>query len=334
MSEKLKQSKGGTARAKSLTKEERSAIAKKASAARWDWPCATHDGPLQIGDVTLDCAVLENGTRVISQTKFMEAMGIYYSGWLAKARSEDKATADLPLHLPYKGLIPFVDKHFGGLQVDVVNYRTKSGSIAKGIQAEILPKVCEVWLDARNAGVLTGSRQIQIAEKADILIRGFAHVGVVALVDEATGYQYERQRDALQELLEEFLTDSLRRWVKTFPNAYFKEMCRLRGVSYRSDMKLPPYFGHLTNDVVYKRLAPGVLNELQSRNPNEDGRRKSKHFQWLSDNVGHPKLLQHLGTVVGLMKISPDWDTFKNHLDIAAPVMEEAPLFAELQGKD
>lgn len=329
-----KQSKGGKARAEKLSPEERAAAAKKASAARWNWPAATHDGPLQVGDLVLDCAVLEDGTRVIAQTKFMDAMGIYYSGWLAKARSEDESTADLPLHLPFKKLKPFVERHFGTLQIEVVNYRTKGGSVAKGIRAEILPKICEVWLDARNAGVLKGIRQLQIAEKAEILIRGFAHVGIVALVDEATGYQYDRQRDALQELLDEILSESLRRWVKTFPNAYFRELCRLKGVAYRGDMRLPPYFGHLTNDIVYKRLAPGVLKELQSRNPRGEGRRKAKHHQWLSEDVGHPKLLQHLGAVVGLMKISDSWDVFKERLDMVAPVMEECPLFAELQNED
>ena len=121
------------------------------------------------------------------------------------------------------------------------------------------------------------------------------------------------------------------RWVKTFPASYFLELCRLRNVAYRPDMKLPQYFGHLTNDLVYKRLAPGALEELRRRNPtNDKGRRKSAHFQWLSEDVGHPKLLQHLGAVVGLMKISDDWETFKGWLDRAAPTQEDMPLFARL----
>ena len=85
-------------------------------------------------------------------------------------------------------------------------------------------------------------------------------------------------------------------------------------------MKLPPYFGHLTNDVVYRRLAPGILQALQERTERNDaGKRKSKLFQWLNDDVGHPKLLQRLGLVTGLMKISKDFDSFKQLLDQAAP---------------
>lgn len=330
-----KQSKGGEARKEMLSPERRSEIAKKAAESRWAGEPveATHDGPLRVGDVVLDCAVLNDGTRVISQTKFMNAMGIYYSGWLSKARSEDKATADLPLHLPFKVLKPFIESHFGSLQqLEEVQFRTKSGTIAKGIRAEALPKICEVWLDARNAGVLKGSRQVLIAQKAEILIRGFAHVGVIALIDEATGYQYERQRNALEELLKEFLADELRRWVKTFPAAYFRELCRLRKVQYRPDMKLPQYFGHLTNDIIYKRLHPHVLESLKQKTPkDEKGRPKTKLHQWLSDDVGNPKLLQHLGAVVGLMKISKTYEEFKIHLDVVAPIDQGENLFLQIE---
>ena len=98
-----------------------------------------------------------------------------------------------------------------------------------------------------------------------ILIRGFASVGIIALVDEATGYQYERPRRDLEEYLKKFLSDSLRRWVKTFPGDYFKHLCRLKGVQLRPDMKLPQYFGHITNDLVWRRIAPGLLRALKER---------------------------------------------------------------------
>lgn len=262
--------------------------------------------------------------RVISQTKFMDAMGIYYSGWLAKERSSDEQTADLPLHLPYKRLKPFVDKHFGSLQLEPINYRTKGGAPAKGIPAEILPKVCEVWLDARKEGVLTGARQLKIADQADVLIRGFAHVGIIALVDEATGYQYERPRRDLQEYLQTFLAEGLVRWTRSFPNDYFKHLCRLKGVQLRADMRLPQYFGHLTNNLVYRRIAPGLLEALKERRA-ERGRASNKLHWWTSEDTGHPTLLLHLGMVVGLMKIHHDYDAFEKQLDQIAPVYPKHP---------
>lgn len=331
--EQSKQSKGGKARAEKLSKSERKEIAQRAAGARWKLPEATHEGVLTIGDMTLETAVLEDGTRVITQGKLMEAMGMYYSGYLSTNRpDQEDGAAEMPYYLAHKSLQPFVQRHLGAeLQGQPLKFRTKRGAIANAIKAETLPRICEIWLDARNAGALKPRMRL-IAEKAEILIRGFAHVGIVALIDEVTGYQYDRQRDELQELLKAILSDELHKWAKTFPATYFREMCRLRGTPYRADMRLPSYFGHLTNDVVYKRLAPGVLDELRKRNPADGaGKRRAKHFQWLSKDVGHPMLLQHLGLVNGLMKISKTWDEFKDHLDKAAPIQKDLPLFRSLQ---
>ncbi len=328
-----KQSKGGTARAKKLTKKQRSESAQKAASARWEWPQATHEGELDINGVLLNCAVLDDGTAVISETKLMRHMGMYRSGALSTRREKDATGATKPLHLAFKNLTPYVKRHFGS-DMETLKYRTQRGNVAHGIKADNLPKLCEVWLDARKDNVL-GPRQEQIAEFADVLIRSFAHVGIVALVHEATGYQYDRQRDALERLLEEIISEKLRRWVKTFPSSYFKELCRLRNVPYRADMRLPQYFGHLTNNIVWKRLAPGVLKRLEDLNPRaESGHRKTKHFQWLDEAAGDPRLYRHLGAVVGLMRISSDYDQFIGHLNTVAPVHEELPLFKGLEDED
>src|SRR3989442_3023134 len=121
----------------------------------------------------------------------------YYSGWVAQSKAKNESSADIPHFLAFKSLEPFIDKHLGDLQSIAVKYRTKKGSLAHGIKAEIIPKICEVWLDADKHGRL-GSRQKQIAQKADIVIRNLAHVGIIALIDEATGYQEVRDRHALQ----------------------------------------------------------------------------------------------------------------------------------------
>jgi len=53
--------------------------------------------------------------------------------------------------------------------------------------------LCETVLQARKDGKLQ-SQQMHIAEQCEILVRGFARVGIIALVDEATGYQDYRSR--------------------------------------------------------------------------------------------------------------------------------------------
>lgn len=325
------QAKGGKARAEKLTKKQRSEIARKAAMARWRSETpekATHEGVLFLGDVELSCANLPEERRVVSEATMLTALGRGYSGYYSKRdRTAEPGTAVLPRYLAPKVLTPYIPDDLLNLQL--IPYTTLSGSLAKGLRAEFIPDICEVWLKAREAGVLNSDAQIRAAAKAEMIVLGLARVGIIALIDEATGYQYERQRDALQELLQEFLSDRLRRWVKTFPPGYFRELCRLRRVIYRPDMKLPPYFGHLTNDIVYKRLHPCVLDELQKLNPREDGRRKNRHHQWLSGDVGHPALLRHLGAVIGLMKISDDYESFMERLDRVAPVYKDLPLFAD-----
>jgi hypothetical protein len=72
----------------------------------------------------------------------------------------------------------------------------------------------------------------------------------------------------------------------------------------------------LTNDIVYDRLAPGVLEELKRVNPKDEvGRRKHRHSQWLTSNRGYPKLRERLGAVVATMRLSGDWHDFMAKLD-------------------
>lgn len=245
-------------------------------------------------------------------------MGMYRSGALSKRRG-----AQEPLFLAYKNLKPFVDRHLSSVHFEPFKYVTETGHVAHGIPDEVIPRVCEAWIDADRETEL-GSRQKLIAAKADILLRGFAHVGIRALIDEATGYQYERPRLELQEYLREFLAESLTRWVRSFPADYFKHPCRLRGVELRTDMRLPQYFGHLTNDLVYRRIAPGLVEALKERRA-ERGRDSDKLHWWTSQDLGHPLLLLHLGTVIGLMKIHNDYDKFKAQLDQVAPVYPKYP---------
>ena len=110
-------------------------------------------------------------------------------------------------------------------------------------------------------------------------------------------------------------------WVKTFPNEYYAQLFRLRGLEYPNDsVKRPQYFGTLTNDIIYKRLAPGVLDELKKVIPkNESGRRKGALSQGLTPNIGYPKLREHLGAAVAFMKISKDYFDFIDKMDTHYP---------------
>ncbi len=311
--------KGGHARAERLSKEERSKIAKKAATARYEpLPqaiCGSTDKPLRIANVELECYVLDDGTRVLTQAGFLQALGRHRKARVRYNNQEDR----VPAIIQGKSIRKYVTGDILEKTRPII-FRTPNGTRAYGYRAELLPIVCEIYLKAREDMVLPANQQ-HVAKQAEILVRGLAHVGIIALIDEATGYQDLRAKDALAKILEQFIAKELQPWVKTFPDDFYRHLFRLRGLQYPTDLiKRPQYFGILTNDLVYKRLAPGVLNELKRVTQQDDnGRPKHRYFQRPTSNVGYPKLREHLGSVVTIMKLSDGWREFSEKLDRIHP---------------
>lgn len=312
---------GAVARAKSLSAKERKAIAKKAAAARWDEtiPLATHGDPmhpLKIGDTEIPCYVLEDGRRVLSLGGMVKALGMSIGG--AGGRQGDR----LYQFATGQNILPHLPNDLISRMKNAIRFRAPTGgSTATGYEATILPDLCEAVLAARDADDLRADQK-HIAKQCEILVRGLARVGIIALVDEATGYQRDRARDALAKILEAFIAKELQPWLPTFPPSFYEQMFRLRGLDFPTgSVKRPQYFGMLTNDVVYKRLAPGVLDELKRVTPKneETGRHRQHLFRRLTANTGYPKLREHLGSVIAIMELSADWRDFMNKLDRLRP---------------
>ena len=327
---------GGHARANALTAERRREIAKNAAESRWtkDLPVAYYTGELNIGNVKIGCAVLEDGRRVLTQSGMMRALG---RSRQAKGRAYYDGDVNLPAFLTAKSLKPFISEELY-VTSSQIEFRLSSGQRAFGYVAEMLPQVCEVYLKARDAKALKPS-QMNIAVQADILIRGLAHVGIAALIDEVTGFQRDRAADALVEILERFIAKELQPWVKTFPDTFYEELFRLRGLDYPKDtVKRPQYFGKLTNNIIYDRLAPRVKDELKKSTPKSPtGRLKNCLFQRLTPELGHPKLREHLASVVTIMKLSKDYNDFEGKLDDIHPsygktLRLKLPEYEESQG--
>lgn len=318
---------GGVARAKKLPSDARIAIARKAAQSRWatDYPKADYTGELPIGDLRIPCAVLPDGTRVLSQRGVGRALGRSFGGATWKKTDGDGA-GGLPFYINASPLKPFIPNDLLVLLSQPLMYQHgKGGGAAAGLVATALTGVCNVWLSAREAHyrgeIRLNESQLSVALRAEIIMRGLADVGIVGLVDEATGYQEIRDRNALQEILNAFLRKELAAWAKRFPDEFYQQIYRLRGWDRTGrGSSRPQIVAYYTKDLVYARLAPGIIEELERRNPSEHGRRKSKHHQWLTEDVGHPALAQHLYAVITLMRVSTSWDQFKAFLDAAHPV--------------
>ena len=247
----------------------------------------------------------------------------------------DQDGANLPVIPSAHNLRPFIDARpelKEGLEERYL-YRIKGtgAKAAYGLRADLFPKICDVFLRARDADGLA-PKQRSLAVAADILMRGLAEVGITALVDEATGYQEVRDRLALQEILTQFIGKELAKWAPKFSREFYRHIFRLKGWKFdASSTKRPMQMAQITADLVYRRLAPGVLEELRRLSPkDEKGRRRNKLFQWLSSDVGHPALDRLLDTIIVLGAANDEWEIFMKGMNRVAPRYNETlPLFEE-----
>lgn len=271
---------------------------------------AIYSGKLPIGDIELDCAVLDGGVRVLSERAVHRAFGSKRGGSHWKRMKENEGGANLPSFLSAKNYKPYISS---GLEVALktpVLYRTNAGATpANGIRAELLPEICGVFLSARRKGDLHPSQE-HLALQAEILMEAFAKVGIVALVDEATGYQLDRSHDALRLLLSKYIAEGLQKWLKTFPDAFFAELDRLYG-NDTSHGKRPQYYGKFINKYVYEPLENGyVKKELDKLNITDEGKRRARFHQWLNEE-GRNMLIHQIGRVQGLMEMCDGIDHFR-----------------------
>ena len=270
---------------------------------------ATHQGSLNIGEAHLNCAVLEDGSRIISRNAIFRAFKRTKRG---RAKNEEREP-NMPSFIDAKNLKPYISMDLMEV-LKPIEYVDVKGKPASGYKAEILPLLCDTYLKARAAKDLR-PQQLALATISEILVRSFAKVGIVALIDEATGYQDIRKKDELITILKAYVQAELLPWTKRFPDEFYKELFRLKNIPYDpASVKRPQWIGMLTNKLIYKRLPPGVLEELKKRTPrNESGNRIAKFHQSLSPDIGNPHLSGLLQQSIVLMRISPNWRAFERN---------------------
>ncbi|MBR6612712.1 MAG: P63C domain-containing protein [Campylobacter sp.] len=260
------------------------------------------DGILKIGDTELDVSVLDNGDRVITHSAVFRALGREPRG--------NSRIDQIPAFMDAKNLQSLISSDLQCL-IKRVPYLDKNGKEKEGYKADILPLVADLYLKARDKEVLTAN-QHDTAKKAEMLIRSLARVGITALVDEATGYQYERERDELQKILKAYISEELLKWEKRFPDDFYKEIFRLNGWDFTVSgiKKRPGVIGKWTNTLIYNELPAGVLQELKENTP-----KHARYHQRLTPDIGQPNLMAQIYKVIGIMQSSDNmqemWERFK-----------------------
>lgn len=329
--------KGGIAKAEKLSPVEKHDLGKKMAEARWEkkrklqtLPSVVLKGSdLDLSGIKIPCAIVEshNGgdpIRVLTENGITNALLGSRSGASKRLKKEaDEQGAHLPLFIAPPRLKPFIDSELFDGPLRPIEY-ADGDRVMTGFDATILPIVCEIWLKARDANALQ-DQQLAKAKQAEILMRGLARVGIIALVDEATGYQKFRAKDSLAKILEAFVAKELQPWVRKFPPEFYENMFRLRKLEFQSDSpRRPQYFGILTNNVIYRRLAPYVWAELKQKVAKDaKGRAREKLHQYLTPDIGDPRLRDLITSVTTIMKLSNDWTDFMLKLDRLHPAYNE-----------
>lgn len=266
----------------------------------------SHEGELHLGGMSIPCYILEDGTRVLSGNAMQNALKL-------QDESDNASGSRLARYLNQTTLKPFIykDKTPGHFE-PIVCY--KGEQKINGYEATVLADICEAFLDARK-NIKLSARQKIIAEQCEILIRGFARVGIVALVDEATGYQYERERFELEKILNAYISDEILKWQLTFTDDFYREIYRLWKLPFipKYIKNKPSFIGKLTSKYIYEQLPKGVVDKIKEKTgKTEKGNWKYKWHQALTPEIGREHLKKQIIEVTTLMSISQSKEQFNS----------------------
>ncbi|WP_208638571.1 P63C domain-containing protein [Xenorhabdus ehlersii] len=267
-----------------------------------------YKGSLDLAGFNISCYVLKDGTRILSGREMQKALK------LVDEETSYQVSGDrLQRYLNQKSLAPFIYKDKSETHYEPIICYEGEKKI-NGYEASILVDLCDSFMQARKEITLS-ARQSIIAEQCEMLIRSFAKVGIISLIDEATGYQYDRERDELQKILQAYVSDEILKWQLTFTDEFYKEIFRLWNYPYTSNniKKKPKFIGKLTNKYIYEILPDGVFNALKDNTPKtENGNYKHRFHQILTPEIGREHLKKQITEVTTLMKISDNKEQFNS----------------------
>lgn len=266
---------------------------------------AAYQGVLELNGFKLSCAVLDDDlrTRVFAERTIATAFGIKGGGQYWQKKKEKDIL--LPEYLSAAYLRPYISPSLEEYFKNELTYITLNNQEARGVDVMVLPEICDVYICA--ARELDYENIKAAAEVAYHLMKGFATVGIVALVDEVTGYQHEREQDELQKILKVYIAEELLPWQKRFPDIFYKELFRLNGWDYTISgiKKRPGVIGKWTNTLIYEQLPQGVLEELKKQTPKSNtGNYTARLHQSLTIDVGEPSLNNQINQIVTLFQLS------------------------------
>jgi hypothetical protein len=309
----------GKARMEKLTPEERTSLAKAAAGKRWnrvkqlseeksspDVPKAVLWGDLQLGNKSLPAYHLDNNMRVISLKGVVVSLIETEGGQLAEYIKVKSLKDFLPIDL-----MPAENDQIPAL----IKFDTTGEGFTKyalGLPADKFIDLCEAYAKAADIPGNLTERQSRIAANANAFIRACAKVGIIALVDEATGYQAKRPIDELQLKLKLFLAEEMRKWDRTFPDDLWVQFGRL--TKWKGSLhQRPKYWGTLVMELIYEYLDADVAQWLRDNAPKP--RKGQNYHQWMNEQYGLKRLVEHIWKVIGIASTCSDMKELKHKME-------------------
>ena len=302
MSEEKKEptgkAKGGVARAKSLTKEQRSEIAKKGAAARWKAKPlkSTHQGNfLDDFGIDAECYVLDDEAKtvVVTKTGLSQLLGI----------GEHAKDLDQVLGAQYMSKyrdLELLRKMENPYKFQLTS-KSKTVHQALGYDITSIVDIGRALIDAKDNDDLPPSR-LKAAEAAQKLINASAKAGIKGVAYALAGYRPEVQE--VIDAFKAFVREEARQYEKEFPDELYEEWYRLYGLN-RPEKGRPIRFGQLTNMQIYIPLAKSkgkILDQIRASR-DENGKPYDKLHLFLSE-IGVKALRQHIGKLLGVAAMS------------------------------
>ena len=257
----------------------------------------THYGVARFGEMGCEAVVLDDGSRGYLRRQMAEMIGQHIHN---RSSRFTQICAD------------FAPKSLSLLEKSDSQILMPHGGLAQFFPAGVVPDIASGVIAAALEGRLHKSRLGMVAPCLKI-IHALASTGEVALIDEATGYQYHRAPDALQELIGKLLRQSGSSWERRFQPDYYRAIYRLFGWRYQGHVQNPPHvLGQITLRWVYAQvLPPELLDEIRNRKGLSE-----KHHQWLSER-GLERLTQQIHSVTAIARCSANYRDFDHRCEAA-----------------
>lgn len=258
---------------------------------------ASHYGVVRFGDLQCEAVVLNGGERGYVRRQLMMLLGF------AERQRGDRFAGFLREIAP---------NSLSSLNKQEATILLPSGQKAQFFPSGIIADVASAVVNAAIDGTLHKARR-GIVPNCMKIMRALATTGEVALIDEATGYQYHRAPDALQELISKLLRQTCASWERRFHPDYYRALYRLFGWKYQGHDQNPPHVvGQITQRWVYGSVLPATLiDEIRARKDISQ-----KHHQWLSDQ-GLATLESQIHAVTAIARSSTCYRDFDRRCEAA-----------------